>query len=88
VSQVDWLSHLMKMITITGQVEVRCAYGAPWRVTWAQSAAHEIPYRVVLRGRAIIENPEMETAKRVIFQVIRRRISQRVTEDWHSNLDR
>jgi AraC family transcriptional regulator, activator of mtrCDE len=58
MSQVDWLSHLLKMIAITGRLEVRCTYGAPWRVAWGQSAAHEIPYRVVLKGRAIIENPE------------------------------
>ncbi|SDE03671.1 transcriptional regulator, AraC family [Cupriavidus sp. YR651] len=58
MSQVDWLSQLLQMITITGQLEVRCAYGAPWRVAWARSAAHEIPYHVVLKGRAIIEDPE------------------------------
>ncbi|TKR54290.1 AraC family transcriptional regulator [Allopusillimonas ginsengisoli] len=55
--QVDWLSHLLKIITITGQLEARCVYGAPWRVAWAKSAAHEIPYHVVLKGRAIIEDP-------------------------------
>ncbi len=42
MSQIDWLSHLLKMITITGQLEVRCAYGAPWRVDRVQSAAHEM----------------------------------------------
>ena len=29
MSDVDWLSHLLQMITVTGQLEVRCAYGAP-----------------------------------------------------------
>ena len=66
MSQVDWLSHLLQMITITGQLEVRCAYGAPWRVAWAESAAHEIPYHVVLKGRAIIEDPERETARELV----------------------
>ncbi|MFL6676226.1 MAG: AraC family transcriptional regulator [Massilia sp.] len=66
MSQVDWLSHLLQMITITGQLEVRCAYGAPWRVAWAQSAAHEIPYHVVLKGRAIIEDPETGTARELV----------------------
>ncbi|CAG9168966.1 HTH-type transcriptional regulator MtrA [Cupriavidus laharis] len=61
MSQVDWLSQLLQMITITGRLEVRCAYGAPWRVAWPQSAAREIPYHVVLKGRAIIENPETKT---------------------------
>ncbi|MGE8165324.1 cupin domain-containing protein [Paraburkholderia sp. NPDC080076] len=66
MSQVDWLSHLLQMITITGRLEVRCAYGAPWRVAWDQSAAHEIPYHVVLKGRAIIEDPETETARELV----------------------
>ncbi|MBN3760514.1 AraC family transcriptional regulator [Burkholderia sp. Ac-20365] len=58
MSQVDWLSHLLQMITITGRLEVRCTYGAPWRLDWAESAANEIPYHIVLKGRAIVENPE------------------------------
>jgi AraC family transcriptional activator of mtrCDE len=66
MSQIDWLSHLLKMITVTGQLEVRCTYGAPWRVAWAQSAAHEIPYHVVLKGRAIIEDPETGTARELV----------------------
>lgn len=63
MSQVDWLSHLLQMITISGQVEARCAYGAPWSVAWAESAAHEIPYHVVLKGRALIEDPGTGTIK-------------------------
>jgi AraC family transcriptional activator of mtrCDE len=63
MTEVDWLSHLLHMITVTGQLEVRCAYGAPWRVAWPRSAAHEIPYHVVLKGRAIIENPEEGTVR-------------------------
>ena len=59
---VDWLSDFRRMITITGRLEVRCAYGAPWQVAWPQSAAHEIPYHVVLKGRAILEDPETGTA--------------------------
>jgi AraC family transcriptional activator of mtrCDE len=64
--QIDWLSHLLHMITITGRLEVRCAYGAPWRVVRAQSAAHEIPYHVVLNGRAIIEDPATATARELV----------------------
>jgi AraC family transcriptional activator of mtrCDE len=29
MSEVDWLSHLLQIITVSGQLEVRCAYGAP-----------------------------------------------------------
>ncbi|SDE02340.1 AraC family transcriptional regulator, activator of mtrCDE [Cupriavidus sp. YR651] len=66
MSQVDWLSHLLQMINLTGQLEVRCVYGAPWRVAWDQSAAHEIPYHVVLKGRAIIEDPQTGTARDLV----------------------
>lgn len=66
MSDVDWLSQLLQIITVTGQLEVRCAYGAPWRVTWPQSAAREIPYHVVLSGRAIVEDPETKTAKELV----------------------
>jgi len=62
MSEVDWLSHVVQMMAITGQLEVRCEYGAPWRVDWSRSAAHEIPYHAVLKGRAIIEDPDTGTA--------------------------
>jgi AraC family transcriptional activator of mtrCDE len=58
----DWLSHLLQMITVTSQPEVRCAYGAPWHVDRDRCAAHEIPYHVVLKGRATIADPETGTA--------------------------
>lgn len=54
------------MITITGQLEVRCAFGAPWRVAWPQSAANEIPYHVVLKGRAIIEDPDTRRTRELV----------------------
>ncbi|HEY4316583.1 MAG TPA: AraC family transcriptional regulator [Herbaspirillum sp.] len=66
MSQIDWLSRLLQMITVTGQLEVRCAFGAPWRVAWDQSAAHEIPYHVILKGRAIIEDPATKTATELV----------------------
>ena len=58
MSEVDWLSQLLQIISVTGRLEVRCAYGAPWRVVYEQCAPHEIPYHVVLKGRAYVEDPE------------------------------
>lgn len=66
MSQVDSLSQLLQMITVTGRLEVRCAYGAPWRVAWAQSAAHEIPYHVVLEGRAVLEDTGTGTTRELL----------------------
>jgi len=51
---------------VTGQLEVRCAYGAPWRVAWSQAAANEIPYHVIVKGRAIIEDPQTRTARELV----------------------
>lgn len=66
MSDVDWLSHLLQIITVTGQLEVRCAYGAPWRVVWSRAAANEIPYHVIVKGRAIIEDPETKAARELV----------------------
>jgi AraC family transcriptional activator of mtrCDE len=54
------------MITVTGRVEVRCAYGAPWQVAWGQSAAHEIPYHIVLEGRAVLEDTATGTIRELV----------------------
>jgi len=64
--QFDWLSRLLQTITVTGQLEAHCTYGAPWRVDWGQSAAHEIPYHVVLKGRAILEDPESGAKRELV----------------------
>ncbi len=66
MSEADWLSHLLQIITVTGQLEVRCAYGAPWRVAWTRAAANEIPYHVIVKGRAIFEDPETRTARELM----------------------
>lgn len=63
MSDVDWLSQLLQIITVTGQLDVRCAYGAPWRIAWPQSAMREIPYHIVVNGRAILENPETKIVR-------------------------
>ena len=64
--EVDWLSRLLQIISVTGQLEVRCAYGAPWRIVWSKAAPNEIPYHVVVKGRAIIEDPETKTARELV----------------------
>jgi AraC family transcriptional activator of mtrCDE len=66
MSEVDWLSHFLQIVTVTGRLEVRCAYGAPWRITWSQAAQNEIPYHVIVKGRAILEDPETRTARELM----------------------
>lgn len=53
---MDWLSRLLDMIPVSGHLDIRCLYGAPWRVAYDQSKAEEIPYHVVLGGSAILED--------------------------------
>jgi AraC family transcriptional activator of mtrCDE len=63
MSELDWLSHLLRIVTVTGQLEVRCAYGAPWRVAWDEAAANEIPYHLIVSGHAILEDPATGTTQ-------------------------
>ncbi|CAN7396752.1 MULTISPECIES: cupin domain-containing protein [unclassified Variovorax] len=53
---MDWLSKLLHMIPVSGQLELRCLYGAPWRVVYEPSPAGEMPYHVVLSGSAVLES--------------------------------
>jgi len=55
---MDWLSRFLKMIPVTGRLELRCLYGAPWRVVYEPSPAGEMPYHVILSGSALIESPD------------------------------
>jgi AraC family transcriptional activator of mtrCDE len=54
----DWLSRLLQMMTVTGRLEVRCAYGSPWRISYEPSPPGGIPYHVVLSGHAVLEHPD------------------------------
>ncbi|QDL90747.1 AraC family transcriptional regulator [Paroceanicella profunda] len=53
--QEDWLSRLLAMAPLRGRLEIRCAFGAPWRLDNPRAPAGEIPWHVVLSGRAVLE---------------------------------
>jgi AraC family transcriptional activator of mtrCDE len=55
---MDWLSRLLELIPVHGQVDIRCAYGAPWQVDFDRMEPGEIPYHVILRGTALIGAPD------------------------------
>ncbi|WAS96797.1 cupin domain-containing protein [Nannocystis punicea] len=55
---IDWLSRLLDMLHVRGRVDLRCLYGAPWRIVQPAAAAGEIPYHVVLSGSAVLESPD------------------------------
>ena len=54
---MDWLSRLLEMTPVRGRLDLRCFYGAPWRIDEAPAEAGEIPYHVVLAGSAVLEDP-------------------------------
>src|ERR1700744_4242082 len=54
---MDWLSRLFEMMPVQGRLDLRCFYGAPWRIDQGPGAANEIPYHIVLAGSAMLEDP-------------------------------
>jgi AraC family transcriptional activator of mtrCDE len=53
---MDWLSQLFEMMPVRGRLDLRCTYGAPWRIDQGPGEANEIPYHAVLAGSAILED--------------------------------
>jgi AraC family transcriptional activator of mtrCDE len=54
---MDWLSHLLDLMPVRGHLDLRCSYGAPWRIDQAASCDGEIAYHVVIGGSAVLEDP-------------------------------
>lgn len=54
---MDWLSRLFEMMPVRGRLDLRCSYGAPWRIDQGPGQPNEIPYHAVLAGSAMLENP-------------------------------
>jgi AraC family transcriptional activator of mtrCDE len=54
---MDWLSRLLDMMPVRGHLDLRCSYGAPWRIEQAASDEGEIAYHVVIGGSAMLEDP-------------------------------
>ena len=54
---MDWLSRLFEMMPVHGRLDLRCSYGAPWRIDQGPGEPNEIPYHAVVGGSAILEDP-------------------------------
>jgi AraC family transcriptional regulator, activator of mtrCDE len=54
---MDWLSRLFEMMPVHGRLDLRCSYGAPWRIDQGPGEANEIPYHAVVSGSALLEDP-------------------------------
>ncbi|TFW18660.1 cupin domain-containing protein [Duganella callida] len=57
MSTIDWLTRLLELSPVSGYLQVRCLYGAPWRVVYEDSGPGEIPYHIVMEGRAAVDDP-------------------------------
>ncbi|WP_315834642.1 AraC family transcriptional regulator [Bradyrhizobium prioriisuperbiae] len=55
---IDWLSHLFEMMPVRGHLDLRCFYGAPWRIDQPATDPGEIQYHVLLGGSAMLEDPD------------------------------
>lgn len=53
----DWLSRLFQMMPVSGRLDLRCSYGAPWRIDQGPGAIGEIPYHAVVAGSAVLDDP-------------------------------
>ena len=58
---MDWLSRLFELMPVRGRLDLRCSYGAPWRIDQGPGEANEIPYHAVLAGSAMLDDPAKGT---------------------------
>jgi AraC family transcriptional activator of mtrCDE len=54
---MDWLSRLLTMMPVTGRLDIRCFYAAPWQIAYDTSEPGVLPYHVILNGTVYLENP-------------------------------
>ncbi|MFM0335950.1 AraC family transcriptional regulator [Paraburkholderia fungorum] len=52
---MDLLSRVLSLIPVSGLLDVRCHFGAPWAISQGNAAVREIPYHVLLSGNAVLE---------------------------------
>lgn len=55
---IDWLSRLLELMTVSGRLELRCLYGAPWQVVYGQGPVSDIVYHVILSGVAFVNDAD------------------------------
>jgi AraC family transcriptional activator of mtrCDE len=53
---MDLLSRLLALMPVTGKLDIRCHFGAPWKIDHPSAGGQEIQYHILLRGSAVIED--------------------------------
>src|SRR5690349_16247758 len=54
---MDWLSSLLDLVAVSGRLDIRCLYAAPWRLALCSFQPWEIPYHIGVKGAAVLQNP-------------------------------
>lgn len=60
---MDWLSRFLEIVPVSGHLDIRCLYAAPWRLTIKAVQPWEIPYHIIVNGAATLEDPNGGTAE-------------------------
>lgn len=55
---MDILSSLLFLMPVSGALDTRCHFSPPWRLDYAPTGPCEIPYHVLLRGTAQVDDGE------------------------------
>ena len=67
---MDLLSRVLSLIPVSGRLDVRCHFGAPWAISQGHAAAREIPYHVLLSGDAVLDHGAGVSVKLVAGDII------------------
>jgi hypothetical protein len=67
---MDLLSKVLSLIPVSGRLDVRCHFGAPWAISQGHAAAREIPYHVLLSGDAVLDHGAGVSEKLVAGDII------------------
>ncbi len=55
---MDLLSRLLALMPVSGRLDERCQFGAPWRIDHPAAGLREMPYHVLLAGHAVVEDAQ------------------------------
>jgi AraC family transcriptional activator of mtrCDE len=65
LTEVDWLSRLLEMIPVNGNVDYRCFLGAPWRLDNPSLDTGQMHYHIILGGSVVLEEPSSGPPQRL-----------------------
>src|SRR5258706_1935966 len=67
---MDLLSRLLSLMPVSGRLEVRCHFGAPWAINHGTAGVREIAYHVLLSGIAVLEDANVRRERLVAGDIV------------------